>query len=87
MGLNILWTKVPIDAHFNKKTIQKTFQKTKQKKLSTQPQDNLEIQVIHPRTQTKNVLLEAMHLKPDHLCMQKQLNQCSNYQKMDPKSL
>jgi len=46
------------------------FLENKTKKLSTQPKDNLEIQVIHLRAQTKDVQVEVMHLKPNHLCMQ-----------------
>jgi hypothetical protein len=70
MGLDILWTKVPIDVQINRKTVQKNFWKQKTKKLSTQPHDNLEFQVIHLWAQTKNVQVEAVHLKLDHLCMQ-----------------
>jgi len=64
-------------------TIQKNI--WEKQNFSTQPQDVLEIQVIHPQAQTRNVKLEVMHLKPDHLCMQEQLNQCSNFQKLDPR--
>jgi hypothetical protein len=60
------------------KQFEKNLEKKKQKKLSTQPQDNLEIQVIHPQAQIRNVKLKAMHLKPNHQCMQEQLNQCLN---------
>jgi hypothetical protein len=52
------------------KTIHKKIWKKKQKELSIQQKDNLEIQVIHLRAQIKNVQVEAMHLKPNHLCMQ-----------------
>jgi hypothetical protein len=65
------------------KIIQKKTWKTKQIKLSPQPLDIQKIQVIHPQVQTRNVKLKVMHLKPNHLCMQEQLNQCWNYQKMD----
>jgi hypothetical protein len=70
MGLHILSTKVPIDAHINMKSIQSFFWKTKQKILSTQQHDNLEVQVIQPQAQTNNAQLEIMHMTPYHLCMQ-----------------
>lgn len=47
---------------------------TKQIEFSTQPQDILENQAIHPQGKTWNLKHEAKHLKLDHLYRLEQFN-------------